>query len=247
MTRLGIVVALAAEARTLGVRSYRSGQIMTLSHQVLVCVSGIGPARARAAGGRLLAHGANALLSWGTAVALDSDLAPGHLLLPRSILDADRSPEPISPDWQQKLYGQLSARFPITDRPMIGTLRVLTRPAQKRHLFAESGAVAADMESAELAAVAREAGVPFVVLRAIADSVDTNIPDWIAGKIDGFGRVRIASMLLPLIMHPTDWVGIAGLARDFRAALNALKTILRDGNCADLKPAITVNEAAAIV
>ncbi len=247
MTRLGIVVALAAEAHTLGVRSYRSDEIMTLSRQVLMCVSGIGPARARAAGGRLLAHGANALLSWGTAVALDSELAPGHLLLPRSVLDADRSPEPISPDWQQQLYGQLSARFPVTDRPMIATDRVLTRPAQKRHLFAESGAVAADMESAELAAVAREAGVPFVVLRAIADSVDTNIPDWIAGKIDGFGRVRIASMLLPLIMHPMDWVGIAGLARDFRAALNALKTILRDGDCADLKPAIIVNEAAAIV
>ena len=43
MTRLGIVVALAAEARTLGVRSYRSDEIMTLSRQVLVCVSGIIP------------------------------------------------------------------------------------------------------------------------------------------------------------------------------------------------------------
>ena len=247
MARLGIVVALAAEARTLGLRGHRSNEIMTLSHQVMVCVSGIGPARTRAAGGRLLAHGANALLSWGTAVALDSQLAPGQLLIPRSVLNANREPALVSSDWQQQLYGQLSARFPITERPLIATDRVLTRPAQKRRLFAESGAVAADMESAELALLAREAGVPFVVLRAIADSVDTIFPDWIVDRIDGFGRVRIASMLLLLIMHPAAWPGVAGLARDFRTATNALKSILKEGNSADLKPAITVSETATIV
>ena len=240
MTRLGIVVALAAEARTLGLRRPRSDEITTLSPGVMVCLSGIGSARARAAGGRLLAIGADALLSWGTAVALDSKLAPGHLLLPRSVLTTDKQPSPVSPDWRQQLHSQLGARFSVTDRPLIATDRVLTQPAQKQLLFAESGAVAADMESAALAAFAREAGVPFLVVRAIADSVDTRIPHWLAGKIDAFGRIGIASILPPLIAHPGAWPALAGLARNFRIALKTLEAILQNVNCADLKPATAI-------
>ena len=247
MTRLGIVVALAAEARTLGLHSYRSDDIMTLSHQVLVCVSGVGPAAARMAGSRLLAHGANALLSWGTAVALDSKLTAGHLLVPSRVLGIDRQPLPVSRGWQQQLHRQLSMRFAVNDRPLIATQRILTRPAQKRLLFDESGAVAADMESAELAFVASEAGVPFAALRAVADRVDSDIPDWITGSIDGYGRVRITSILLPLIVHPADWPDVVGLARDFRLATNTLKAIRRDGDCADLIPVTPASEARAIV
>jgi len=237
---------LAAEARTLGLHSYRSDDIMTLSHQVLVCVSGVGPATARIAGARLLAHGANALLSWGTAVALDSQLTAGHLLVPSRVLGVDRQPQPVSRGWQRQLHRQLSTRFAVDDRPLIATPRILTRPAQKRRLFDESGAVAADMESAELALVARDAGVPFAALRAVADRADSNIPDWITGSMDGYGRVRITSILLPLIVHPADWPDIAGLARDFRAATNTLKAIRSDGDCADLIPDLSVSEARAI-
>lgn len=247
MTRLGIVVALAAEARTLGLHRYRRSGMMTLSHQVIVCISGIGPARARAAGERLLAHGANALLSWGTAAALDSELAPGQLLLPRSVLCGDLEPGPVSRDWRRQLHGKLCARFPINDKPLIAVDQVLVEPEQKRRLLAETGAVAADMESAELSIVARDAGVPFAVLRTIADSAVTTVPNWIAQGIDGFGRLRIASVLLPLIMRPEDWPDVAALAKDFRAALKTLKAIGADGHYVDLKPATPAKGQAASV
>lgn len=245
MTRLGIVVALAAEARTLGLWRFRRSAIVTLSQQVMVCVSGIGAARARAAGDRLLLHGANALLSWGTAAALDSELAPGQLMLPRSVLRGGLEPGPVSRDWRRQLHGKLRTRFPISDKPLLEVDDVIIGSAQKRRLFAETGAVAADMESAELSVVARDAGVPFVVLRTIADSAATTVPNWIMRGIDGFGRVRITSVLLPLIMRPEDWPDVAALAKDFRAALNTLKAIGADGHYADLKPAVPGNEATA--
>lgn len=236
MTRLGIVVALAAEARTLGLSRYRRSELIPLSQQVVVCVSGIGPARARVAGERLIAHGADAILSWGTAAALDNKLAPGHLVLPHSVVSTDRDPGPVSRDWRQQLHDRLGARFPVSDQPLLETNHVLVQPAQKQRLFQESGAAAADMESAELSAVARDAAVPFAALRVIADSADTTIPQWITGSIDSFGRVRLVSMLLPFITHPADWPGILRLARDFRAAFNTLHAIGADGACAELKP-----------
>ncbi|MFQ6005909.1 MAG: hypothetical protein ACE5OQ_10435 [Woeseia sp.] len=247
MTRVGIVVALAGEARTLGLRGHPSDEVVTLSHDVLVSVSGIGATRARRAGTRLLADGAEALLSWGSVVALDGRLASGRLLVPRSVLDGDRQPVPVSRGWQQQLYGQLAARFQVTDGPLITTHRLLTRPAQKRRLFADSGAVAADMESAEVAAVAHEAGVPFAALRAVADRADSNIPDWITGSFDAYGRVRVSSLLPPLISNPLDWLDVAGLAKDFRAATSSLRAVFESANCADLIPVMPAGEAAAIV
>ncbi len=48
--------------------------------------------------------------------------------------------------------------------------------AAKATLRAASGALAIDMESAAVAEAAAEAGVPFLVLRVIADPADRAIP-----------------------------------------------------------------------
>lgn len=246
MTRLGIVVALSAEARALGLRGHAGEEITTAGGDVMVCISGIGAARARAAGQRLLALGANSLLSWGTAVALDPALGPGQLLLPSQVLQADRTPLPISTDWQQQLCGHLKKRFAVSDQPLINTDVVLARPDDKQRLFAESGAGAADMESAAVAKLARDAGVRFVIVRAIADTVTTKFPAWTNNIIDEYGRVRPASLLLPLLLHPADWLSFFRLARDFSTALNTLRAVLQDGGFTHLKPVNTDNKAAVI-
>ncbi len=236
MTQLGIVVALAAEARSLGVHRSCGSEIMPLSRRAFVCVSGIGAAAARLAGERLLAQGANALLSWGTAAALDSQLAPGQLLLPQAVLTTDGLAMPVCRQWQQQLYRKFSERIPVCVQPLIATDRVLTRPNDKRQLFNQSGAVAADMESAAVAGVALDAGVPYAAVRAIADSADTVIPQWVTRCIDSFGRIRIASALPSLLAHPADWYRLAALARDFRAAQTTLGVVAENKDCTDLIP-----------
>lgn len=246
MTRLGIVVALAAEARTLGLRGKPCEIITTPNGDVMVSVSGIGAKRARIAGQRLLAQGANSLLSWGTAVALDATFNAGQLLLPCQVLQDDQTPLPVASGWQHQLCDRLKSRFPVNQQPLIGAKSVLTRSVDKQCLMARSGAVAADMESAALAELARDAGVPFVILRTIADTVSTRIPAWTNDIIDEYGRVRRASSLLPLLSHPADWRSLFHLARDFRAALDTLKAVLQYSGFSHLKPVHKDNKAAVL-
>lgn len=235
MTRLGIVVALAAEARTLGVRSGGRDEISVLPSGVMACVAGIGGARAHSAAERLLRAGANALLSWGTAAALSPELAPGQVLLPGLVLSADGSPTRVSAALRRQLHRRLATRFSLVDQALISTNEILAGPADKQRIFGDSAAVAADMESAAVADAAVGADVPFAALRVVADAANTRVPSWIAGEIDEYGRLRGASTLSLLIRHPDDWFRLGRLAVDFYTALRVLRAIFRSGCCADLE------------
>lgn len=241
MTRLGIVVALAAESRTLGLRGVPCKSMTTPNGDVLVCISGIGAENARLASQRVLAQGANSLLSWGTAVALDTSLSAGQLLLPCQVLQADLTPLPTSSAWHKQLRDRLRLRFPVNEQPLISTECVLTHPADKQRLFVESAAVAADMESSAIAEVARDMDVPFAILRVIADTVTTRIPLWTSDIINEWGQLRYGRSLRQLLAHPTDWLSIFGLARDFRTALNTLSAVQQSGGLAQLNPGNTDN------
>ena len=82
--RLGIVIALDAEARTL---AGRTGHFLSHdSYQVMV--SGPGPQRAEAAARALLAAGCDALMSFGLAGGLAPHLRPGALVLAERVLSA---------------------------------------------------------------------------------------------------------------------------------------------------------------
>jgi len=236
MQRLGIIVAMKAEARPLGLRVDTDMVIEAPGVDVMLCISGIGARRARIAGQQLLAQGANALLSWGTAVALDAGLRPGQLLLPREVLNSDRESLRVSLQWQRLLANRLPERFETNNQAMIETREVLATPEDKHRLRARTGAIAADMESAALAGVARDAAVPFVVVRSVADTMQRIFPAWSNNIVDAYGRVRPIAGLLPLLTHPADWPEITRIARDFRAALATLSAVTKHLGLNGLKP-----------
>jgi adenosylhomocysteine nucleosidase len=87
---------------------------------------------------------------------------------------------------------------------------VVCRGEEKRALAAETGAIAVDMESAALAKVARDAAVPFAVVRAVSDRRDEDLP-----------------LDFNLFLRPTGWIagGIACLLRPSSlAGLSRLRT-----------------------
>ncbi|MDQ3960203.1 MAG: purine phosphorylase, partial [Pseudomonadota bacterium] len=84
---LGIVAALPAEARSLTGQRVPPGQAIRLGGATLLYVSGMGQARARSAADQLLGQGAQALVSWGTAGALERTLTAGTLILPTTVTD----------------------------------------------------------------------------------------------------------------------------------------------------------------
>jgi nucleoside phosphorylase len=160
--RLGIAAGLSAELRPITARRIPIGEVIAVTDNILLVLSGMGERRARAAGRTLVRHGARALLSWGTAAALQPPLRPGDLLIPTTLIGPERRALPVDRAWHAQVCDQLAAQLPICSAPLAQTTTVLTDTQAKQALARDTGAVAADMESVALAGMAAENRLPFL-------------------------------------------------------------------------------------
>ena len=95
--------------------------------------------------------------------------------------------------------------------------------ADKRALFEATGAQAVDMESHEVAAVAAAAGLPFLVIRALADPYDQVIPQVAREALRPDGRVRLQAMLGGLFRERGGAIALVRLARQSVQGLLCLR------------------------
>ncbi|GAB6068022.1 purine phosphorylase [Methylothermus subterraneus] len=216
---LGIVVALPDESLSLCPKRIPIGQSLALSPRIQVRVAGMGPSRAQAAAEDLYRAGARALLSWGCAAALESGLAAGTLLLPQGFV-FPHGPISFLADlgWWSHLHRILAGVRPLVTAPLAGSDRVLATLAHKRALHKATGAAAADMESAFLAGWAAERRLPFLAVRAIADTATTPVPKAILTADDGRGGISLPKLGLGLLRQPRQIKEAIALGRKFRAA-----------------------------
>ncbi len=223
LARLGVVVALPQEARPLRRVLGAHGRPAGGGAGLVLAVSGVGAQRAHEAAHRLLDAGARALMSWGSAAGLRPGLAAGTVLLPETVIDAQRHRFATDPAWHQAMVTQLAARaHRLSTGPLAEAAGLLKSAADKEALLRRTGAVAADMESAAIAEVARGANVPFMVIRAVADPAHGVIPACVSQAMDERGRVHTAKLLGHALISPAQWVQLVRLAWWFGAAERAL-------------------------
>jgi adenosylhomocysteine nucleosidase len=227
LKRLGIVVAMKAEARTLAKQPIAEGERVLLSGGAVLLLSGIGSARASTAARALLEAGATALLSWGSAGGLRSELSPGSLSLPSMIIAADRSAYPSDPAWHARLCSRLKGHIALYTGPLAGSATILRTAEEKVELYRQTGAFAVDMESGSVAAAARTAGVPFAAIRAIADSAETEVPRATLQAFDEYGQLNLRELFKGLTRHPTEILALARLGIHFRMAQTTLTKVAR--------------------
>ncbi len=224
---LGIVAALKSEARTLTMLPIGADGLIWLNETTLLKVAGIGAKRALAASELLIAEGATALLSWGSGGALHPKLSPGNLILPKSVTASHKDVFPTDAAWRNRLVTRLTNRFEIYSEPLVQSPSVLASPMDKLDFFKKHDAIAVDMESGSVAEMASRANLPFMVIRAIADTSDMSIPASALNAIDEYGRLRPMRLLSSLARKPFDLVLLARLSRSFRAARTTLETVVR--------------------
>jgi len=227
----GIVAAMVPEARILGKGPIAPGELILLPEGAMLLLSGIGANRARVAAQTLMEKGATALVSWGSAGGLIPALSPGRLILPERILAADQSVYPVDPIWHERLYSRLKGYVDPHPGVLAQSTIVLATRSEKAALFRRTGAVAVDMESASIAQVAKEAGMPFMAIRAITDGAEMDIPRGALDSIDEFGRVRLIGLLSFMARHPVELSALVRMGRNFRAAETTLAQVaLRAGS-----------------
>jgi adenosylhomocysteine nucleosidase len=211
---LGVVVGYRAEARCLA------------GLDLCVLCSGVDPERARTAARRLRDEGAGGLVSFGLAGALAADLAPGDLLLPATVILPDGGRIATEPAWRERLAATLRrAGVGTQSAPILGSERIVATRAAKRALLAQSGAVAVDMESQAVAAIAAQAGLPLLVLRAVADGHAQLIPRTAQGVIDAQGEVRRLVVLGRLMSRPWEIFSLIALGRSSGLGLASLRRV----------------------
>ena len=106
-------------------------------------------------------------------------------------------------------------------------LALSTTPQQKQALFARTGAVAVDMESAAIAEVAASRGLPFVAVRAVLDPAARSLPQSAVGAVDSSGRLLVKDLVRALLRHPADLPGVLWLWSDLRLARGTLAMVAR--------------------
>lgn len=223
----GVVVALAAECRSLGCRP-RRGAVVRMRGTALLARAGVGMARATRAAEQLVEMGASALVSWGCAAALAADAEPGDLCLPLEVIDPLGLRLTVDKTWQARVHAAIGAHCRVRTGPIVTQNRVAAGSAEKRALaHTHTGADALDMESAAIAAVARMHDLPFLVVRAIADRRAFTLPASILAAADDAGEIRLAVLAARLARHPGDLPPLLELARDFRAARRTLARVAR--------------------
>lgn len=222
MIKVGLVTGLKAEAEAAQAiaRDAPDGDLRVLC-------AGPGLAAAAKAARALLDAGAQAIMSFGLAGGLSDAMRPGMLLLPRGVLDGQG--RRLTPDGAARdtLAFALASVIPLADGDLVSTAEPVAQSAAKADLAARSGAIAVDMESAAVAEEANAAGVPFIVLRVIADPKPRTIPPAALAGMNPDGSVSPLRVLARLAVRPQDAPEIARLARDNQAAMRTLRRAAR--------------------
>jgi adenosylhomocysteine nucleosidase len=229
----GIVAALTAEADTLGpLQPGHPGAaanmtIHTLPDGNLLAISGMGPEAALRASHALVAAGAHGLLSFGLAGALDPGLLAGTVLLSETVTDGAGTVYPTDAAWRARLAAR--AGRDLRGGSLLSLARPLTLPAAKSQAWVRTGAVAVDMESVAIAAVASAGGLKFAVARVVIDTAADAVPGSVTRATDERGEVAYLRLAAGLIRRPVELFALLTLARRYRVALRSLRDLARRG------------------
>jgi adenosylhomocysteine nucleosidase len=208
------------------------------SRRIILVQTGVGPSQARHAASVILAaYPVEVLISVGFACALQSRMKIGDLVVGERFSFFNRV-APISYPADDKLLrcaDAVSENYDIAHGVPASVLRgsiltvqkIVVTAGEKRFLADTTGAVALDMESAAIAAVATEAKVAYLSIRAISDLVDEDLGE-ISKLFSPEGKLRPLKVILYLVSHPGGVIHLNRLRKHTAVASKRLGWFIHD-------------------
>ena len=197
--------------------------------RVLFIRTGIGPNNARHAAEKALeAFPLHAIIITGFACAL-KPAALGDLIIgDRTFRLSETTPQHFSSDSVLVDYAERSQRqtgIPSLRGTIVTADHIIWKAEEKRNIAASSQATGLDMESSELAKVATVRGTPYLIIRAVSDLLDEDLPldfnlfNSPVGTLRGMGS---------LIRHPSSFMSLYRLKEQTTLAASHLSLFLRN-------------------
>ena len=193
MSRLVVFAASDMEGRAVGK--------IAGPHELTLEIAGMGPGNAKAKAEAVLGEGAkpDAVVVIGLCGGLVASLPEGTIVTYSQCLSTDIGGPALrcSPTITDAMMEALTGSKIHCDRVIGITSRRIATSRNERLELAKSSATVVDMESYAITAVASAIGIPAVVIRVVADSIDRELPDLNralneAGGLDGRKALKIA-------------------------------------------------------
>jgi adenosylhomocysteine nucleosidase len=170
------------------------------------------------------------ILSIGYAGGLDPDLAVGDLLVADKILvpaaesgqnasQASWAIDPALVDVAMTLEVGQNAK--AKRGPLMTVDQVVVHPEQKQKLYAQSGALAVEMETSALVQLAQEKQIPFLSIRAISDTASQELID-VSPLLSPDGEVSPLKAGWYVATHPGSLKSLNTLRQHASRATNVL-------------------------
>ncbi|MBS0981202.1 phosphorylase family protein [Acetobacter thailandicus] len=211
-TRPGILTGLKAEVKFL----------RPAFPHAAIAASGATSAGAQRETARLIATGPDCLLSFGLAAGLDPALPPGTVIVPQAVHAWGETFE-CDPDLRHILG---ATRPDCYGGTLLHSDDVVLEATEKARLFAETHCASLDMESGFMARQAREAGIPFAVLRVVCDPATRSLPAAAGCVLSPKGGLKIGALLASLARNPSQIAGLIALGGDAARARKAMQQFL---------------------
>jgi adenosylhomocysteine nucleosidase len=217
---IGVVTGLASEAAVI------AAMLDENDMTVRVACAGASAERAALKARQLVDQGVGALMSFGIAGAADPGLDSGDLVIAREVLTEFGDLYACAPRWQEALCDALpAAHLPFRHGAILGGTKLWRDAADKEAIFAITGCLTLDMESAAVGAIAAEQGLPFLAVRAVADRAGDSLPGLVGIAVKPNGRPAVGRALAALIRNPGDIPATLRLARQSELALARLRML----------------------
>jgi len=224
---IGIITGLEREARCLTPPAMSLADCDgSLVPPVLYAAVGGNAAQIRQSIQLMVDLGCRGILSFGIAAGLDRILKPGDLVLAGTVELPTGDLIRTNAAWRQQLRQMAKIeRIKVEQGPVIGLDDVISSSLEKVRLHAATAAMAADMESHIVAFEARKHGLPFMVVRAIADPFDHEVP-WVAwDALTPTGKPKVGQVLGRLALRPYQLPALIRIALDSRKAMKGLEAL----------------------
>lgn len=193
---------------------------------IVVC-GGLGAAAAQDATEAVIARRSpQIIVSAGYAGALTNSLAPGDIVVPAEVVDANTF---------ERFTALKGSGVLVSGSSVAGT-------AAKRDFAARYKADAVDMEAAAVARTARTLGRDFLAVKAISDELDFEMPS-MDRFISSTGEFQSTRFALHTALHPSLWPAVRKLARNSHRASLRLCAAL-DHLISGQDPATLISDSA---
>ena len=216
--RLGVVTASQAEADCL--RQFPEGGAP------LIYVSGGSILRARAGVEALREKGVVGLVSFGLAVGLAPVLRPGDVVVAESVVLPSGKSILTDATWRTALLQRLGGSgLNIRIARIAGSDELPTSAVAKRRAFQTTFAAALDTDSHAVAEAALAAGLPLLVVRAVAEPAEEMRPAIAFAANGADGQPRSLAVVGHLAKRPWEIPAAWRFSKNGRLALDALRRV----------------------